>query len=45
MQDIYTPIWIFICVLMPLVGIVCAFRMILLSLLPRAMRNRIRQPT
>ena len=39
-QDLQTLVWIFICVLMPLVGIGYASRMFLLSLLPGGMRER-----
>lgn len=42
-QDIQAPIWIFVCVLKPLVGIGNASRMFLLSLLPGGMRERFRQ--
>ena len=42
-QDIQAPIWIFVCVLMPLVGIGNASRMFLFSLLPGGMRERFRQ--
>jgi hypothetical protein len=42
MQDIQSVKWIFACILMPLLGLVFALRMILLSLLPTGLRDNIR---
>jgi len=36
--ELQAPIWIFVCVLMPLVGVSYASRMILHSLLPARLR-------
>jgi len=39
--ELQAPVWVFLCVLMPLVGVSHASRMILLSLLPARLRGRL----
>ncbi len=42
-QDLHAPVWIFVSVPMPLVGISYASRMFILALLPGGMRDRFRR--
>jgi len=42
-QELQAPVWVFVCVLMPLVGIGYASRMFILALLPGGIRDRFRR--